>query len=115
MTPFGNDPGNAQQAFICLHSVALNMNRKNEIRNFVVTTFLLGDGSQLKDQISLLEGGIIDSTGVLELVLFLEEEYGIKVAQEEMLPENLDSIENIDRFVALKLNAFVGGAVHGAK
>jgi len=90
------------------------MNRKNEIRNFIVTTFLLGDASQLKDHLSLLEGGIIDSTGVLELVLFLEQEYGIKVSQEEMLPQNLDSIENIDRFLAWKLNASVGGAVRDA-
>jgi acyl carrier protein len=79
------------------------MNRKSEIRNFVVTTFLLGDAGQLGDSTSFLEAGIVDSTGVLELVLFLEQRFDIKVDQDEMLPQNLDSIDNIDRFLDTKL------------
>ena len=84
------------------------MNRKDEIRNFVVTTFLLGDAGQLRDETSFLEQGIIDSTGILELVMFLEETYSIKVAQEDMLPENLDSINSIDAFLARKVAAVSG-------
>jgi acyl carrier protein len=82
-----------------------NMNRKTQIKNFVVSTFLFGDGGQLKEDISFLEGGIIDSTGILELVMFLEETFNIKVSQEEMLPENLDSINNIDAFLTRKTTA----------
>ena len=78
------------------------MNPKTIIRNFIVTTFLFGDASQLRDDTSFLDGGIIDSTGILELVMFLEGTFAIKIAQEEMLPENLDSINNIERFLTEK-------------
>jgi acyl carrier protein len=77
-----------------------------EIRQFVVTNFLFGqDNAGLTDEASFLEGGIIDSTGVLELVAFLEQQYGISVGDRELLPENLDSIHNASRFVARKLEA----------
>lgn len=54
---------------------------------------------------SLIEAGIIDSTGVLELVGFLEETYGVEIADSELVPENLDSIDNILRFMAVKRNS----------
>ena len=54
---------------------------------------------------SLIEAGIIDSTGVLELVGFLEETYGVDIADAELVPENLDSIDNILRFMAVKRNS----------
>ena len=54
---------------------------------------------------SLIEAGIIDSTGVLELVGFLEETYGVEIADAELVPENLDSIDNILRFMAVKRNS----------
>jgi acyl carrier protein len=75
-----------------------------EIRDFVVTNFLYGqeDHNLTSDQ-SLLENGIIDSTGVLELVAFLEQRFGIAVADRELLPENLDSVQNASAFVARKL------------
>jgi len=88
------------------------MNRKTEIKNFIVTTFLLGDAGQLNDGTSFLENGIIDSTGILELVLFLEQTYGIKVDQAEMLPENFDSIDNIDRFLSRKAAPAAAGHAH---
>lgn len=75
-----------------------------EIKDFVVTNFLFGQqGAGLADDQSFLESGVIDSTGVLELVAFLEERYGIAVADRELLPENLDSVQNVSRFVARKL------------
>ena len=75
-----------------------------EIRDFIVENFLFGDSSSgLEDTDSLLEKGIIDSTGVLELVSHLEETYGIKVEDEELIPENLDSIVNVTDFLLRKL------------
>lgn len=77
-----------------------------EIREFVVANFLFGqDGGTLTDDLPFLENGIIDSTGVLELVAFLEQRFGISVADRELLPENLDSINNAARFVQRKLPA----------
>lgn len=77
-----------------------------EIKEFVVTNFLFGqDAAGLTDDASFLEGGIIDSTGVLELVAFLEQQYGISVGDRELLPENLDSVQNATRFVSRKLEA----------
>jgi len=77
-----------------------------EIKDFVVTNFLFGrPGSDLANDQSFLESGVIDSTGVLELVAFLEERWGISVADRELLPENLDSVQNVTGFVSRKLQA----------
>lgn len=75
------------------------------IREFVQKNFLFGMEMKFSDEASFLEQGIIDSTGVLELVTFLEEEYGISVADEELVPENLDSIANVVRYVEAKRHA----------
>jgi acyl carrier protein len=72
------------------------------IRTFVQNNFLFGREPTFSDEDSFLEQGIIDSTGALELVTFLEDEYKISVADEELVPENLDSIANVVRFVASK-------------
>ena len=72
------------------------------IREFIVSNLLFGDDVGLGDDTSFLESGIIDSTGVLELIMFLESTYGVKVAPEEMLPENLDSINRVARFLTRK-------------
>jgi acyl carrier protein len=73
------------------------------VREFIVANFLFGDTERLvPDDASLLEHGIIDSTGILELVFFLEGTYGIKVADAEMVPDNLDSIARVARFVEAK-------------
>ena len=74
------------------------------IRDFIVDNFLFRDDREsLSDTESLLEGGLIDSTGVLELVAFLETEVGIEIADAEIVPENLDSIRNIATYAKTKL------------
>lgn len=76
---------------------------ETDIRRFIVDNFLFGrDDGSLKIDTSFLEAGVIDSTGVLELVVFIEETYGIQVEDEELVPENLDSIENLAHFVSGK-------------
>lgn len=84
-----------------------------QIRQFILSSFLFtGDESKLKSDESLLEQGIMDSTGVLELVAFIEGQFGIKVADEELLPENLDSVQRISAFVRGKQTALTApGAV----
>jgi acyl carrier protein len=76
---------------------------EQQIRTFIVETFLFGESNDgLKDSDSLLETGVIDSTGVLELIAFIEETYGIKVKDEELVPENLDSITSVCDFIHRK-------------
>ena len=75
---------------------------KQKIRNFIVENFLFGESNGLSESDSLLEKGIIDSTGVLELIAFIEETYRIKVKDEELIPENLDSIVNVTDFILRK-------------
>jgi len=79
------------------------------VREFVVENFLFGDGVNLKDDTSFLESGIIDSTGILELITFLEETYGIQIEDEELVPENMDSLQNVARFVARKVGVSRAG------
>jgi acyl carrier protein len=76
---------------------------KDEIRRFIDDNFIMGTrDAPLGDADSFLEHHVLDSTGFLELIAFLEERYGIKVGDDEMLPENLDSLESVERFVQLK-------------
>jgi len=81
------------------------MDNSAKVREFVVENFLFGDGKVLKYDTSFMEEGIIDSTGILELVFFLEETFGFTVEDDELIPENMDSLQNIARFVDRKLNA----------
>jgi acyl carrier protein len=74
-----------------------------KIREFVIENFLFGDDSGLTDSTSFRDEGIVDSTGVLELVAFLETEFGVSVEGHEFIPDNLDGIEKISQFVARKL------------
>ena len=81
----------------------MNMAIKPRIRTFIIDNFLMGKGGeQLADDASLLEAGVLDSTGVLELVAFIEDEFGMQVTDEEMLPENLDSLTALELFVLAK-------------
>jgi len=75
---------------------------RDKLRAYVIENYLFGQDGNLSDADSFLELGIIDSTGVLELVSHLEEEYGIAIESEEIAPENLDSIERLTRFVMRK-------------
>jgi acyl carrier protein len=80
---------------------------EREIRNFVVDNFLFGQTLDLQPEDSLLGRGLIDSTGVLELVDFLEEHYAITVEDEEVIPSNLDSVKNIVTYVTSKCSGVV--------
>ncbi|MBJ6751611.1 acyl carrier protein [Geomonas anaerohicana] len=75
------------------------MNLKDEIRNFVVENFLFGDAGGLTDDSSFIREGIVDSTGILQLVAYLQERYQVAVADEELIPENLDSVQRVADFV----------------
>jgi len=77
---------------------------RHEVRTFIEENLLMVGGN-LPDDVSLQKRGIIDSTGVLELVGFLETRFSITVEDDELRPENLDSILAIDRFVRSKLAA----------
>lgn len=78
---------------------------KEEVLKFIKDNFIFDEGEKLDENDSLLEKGIIDSTGVLELVSFIEEKYKITVEDDELVPENLDSINRIATFVSKKLKA----------
>lgn len=81
------------------------MELKKQLREFVTSNFYVADPASLDEQASLLELGVIDSTGVLEVIAFIEESFDITVDDSEMLPENLDSIERIAAFVTCKRDA----------
>ena len=79
--------------------------RIDELRRFVIENYLFGKDEQLGNDDSFLDNGIIDSTGILELVMFLQKTYEIEVYDEDMIPENLDSINRLAAFVELKVQA----------
>ncbi len=76
---------------------------RDKVRTFIVENFLFGEDEGLKDDTSFLEDGVIDSTGILELVSFLEEEFTIIIEDEELIPENLDSINFVVNYLERKL------------
>ena len=78
---------------------------RERVRSFIIKSFLFGDDNGLKDDASFLDEGVIDSTGVLELVAFLEEDFGITVEDDELVPENLDSIDNVVDYLGKKINS----------
>ena len=74
----------------------MEQQHERELRQYVIDNFLFGQGgSELKNDDSFMERGIVDSTGVLELVAFLEEQFQVKVEDEDLIPANLDSINNL--------------------
>jgi acyl carrier protein len=73
-----------------------------EIRHFIVENFLFGQPLEFSDQDSFLQKNIIDSTGVVELICFLEQAYGIEMEDQELIPDNLDSIDSLCRFIEHK-------------
>ena len=82
------------------------METKSQVRQFILDNFMMGrDQDELKDSGSLLEMNIIDSTGVLELVGFLEETFEITIEDDELIPENLDSLDRIENFINRKKNS----------
>ncbi len=73
-----------------------------EIRNFIVENFLLGNDSGFDNGESLLESGVIDSTGIMHVVAFLEERFGIAVEDEDLVADNLESVARIAGYVERK-------------
>ena len=81
------------------------MNIEQTIKNFIIENFIIdGNTDQLDLDQSFLESGIIDSTGILELVSFIEEQYSITLEDEELIPDNLDSVNNVVKFINKKSN-----------
>jgi acyl carrier protein len=79
------------------------MTSEQNIRNYILENYLFTDDqSALDNGDSFLNKGILDSTGILEVIYFLEDEFSIKIEDEEMIPENLDSINNIVAFLKRK-------------
>lgn len=75
------------------------MDTRARIRSFISDTFFV---DQFADGDSFLKTGIIDSTGMMELVAFLEQEFAVQISDSELLPDNLDSLENLSRFLRRK-------------
>ena len=79
------------------------MSIEQTIREYILENFLFTDDqSLLSSEDSFMEKGIIDSTGILEVIFFLEEKFNVKVDDDEMIPENLDSVKNLVAFVGSK-------------
>ena len=78
---------------------------KNIVNQFIIKNFLFSDQKEnIDENLSLYEKGIIDSTGVLEIVDFLEETFGIEIEDDELVPDNLDSIKKMSKFVQRKMD-----------
>ena len=84
---------------------AKDSNLNQSINEFVNKNFLMNSGAvEFTNDDSLVEKGIIDSTGVLEMISFIQQQFGIKVKDEDLIPENLDSVNNIASFITRKIN-----------
>jgi acyl carrier protein len=83
-----------------------NENIKTTIRQFIVKNFLFGDDdNEFRDDDSFLEKGIVDSTGILELIEYIEDQFKIKTEDEELIPDNFDSINNVVNYISRKTAA----------
>ncbi|WP_419600993.1 acyl carrier protein [Thiolapillus sp.] len=81
------------------------MSTEEKIRAFILENYLFTDDqSELKNDDSFLDQGILDSTGILEIIFFIEDEFKIKIKDEEMIPDNLDSVDKIVGFIQRKEN-----------
>ncbi len=78
---------------------------KELVKNFIVENFLFGDARKLKDDTDFFSAGIIDSTGIIELVGFIESSLPVKVNDDEMIVNNFSSLSNIVTYLKLKLNS----------
>lgn len=80
-----------------------NMNIMQQIREYITENVLLGDGDVLEENVSFQESGILDSTGFLGLITFVEGEFGIEISDDELDPENLETLSKISNFVERKM------------
>jgi acyl carrier protein len=76
---------------------------ERDVRSFITENFIL-DGEHLEGDASLTGRGVLDSMGVLELIMFVEERYGVKVPDEDTVPENFDSVDRIVRYLDARLS-----------
>lgn len=81
------------------------MTNADVIRSYIVDNFLFGDDDGFDIETSFLENGIVDSTGIMELVEFIENKFNLKVEDEELVPEYFDSIQSIVNFLKEKINS----------
>ena len=81
------------------------MSVQQEIYTHIVDNILFGDAERLDENVSFQESGILDSTGFLELITFVEERFGVEIADEELIPEHFDTLGKMARFVDGKLNS----------
>ncbi|MGO9179059.1 MAG: acyl carrier protein [Candidatus Limnocylindrales bacterium] len=84
------------------------MTIRERVRSFILEYFYVSDPEELTDETSLLDSGIVDSTGMMEIILFLEGEYAIHIGDHETIPDNLESISRIAAFVARKQRTAAG-------
>jgi acyl carrier protein len=92
------------------------MSLKDELRQFIAESFMYGKPYEgFADDDSFLERGIIDSTGVMEIVAFLENRYAIKLLDQDLIPENLDSVNRLARFVETRLPPDYKGALYAGR
>jgi len=93
-----------------LDTVDSNLIRE-QVHDFIRTNFLYDNAASFDDSASLSEMGILDETGALELVMFVEETYGLVVEDADLLPENFDTVANVTTFVAVRLRDQAGHMV----
>lgn len=87
----------------------------SELREFIVENFLFGQSFSFSDDDSFVKSGIIDSTGVVELISFVEQRYGITVEDDEIAPQNLDSINTLCQFIGRKTSVLQEQTDNGAR
>lgn len=78
------------------------MDVQARVKQFIVENFYVSDPAELAPDTSLIAGGYVDSTGMLELIAFIESEFGVRIEDQEMIPENLETISRIAAFVGRK-------------
>lgn len=84
------------------------MHTRQQVHNFIAERFLFDANATIDPSASLIKAGILDSTGAMELVMFLEETFGIRLADQELIPDNLDGIDRIVALINRKRAAIAG-------
>lgn len=80
------------------------MSYQDTVKTFIIDNFFYGEDADISPETSFIEHNIIDSTGILEVVSFLQDTFNVVISDDEMLPENLDSLKNIEQFLIRKMN-----------
>jgi acyl carrier protein len=78
---------------------------RQQVKDFLINNFIFDPSAQIGTEDSLMENGVVDSTGILEVIMWVEQTFGIHVEDSEVLPENFDSIGNIARYAQAKMGA----------